>query len=267
MEYTQEYRLAIQAAIDASLVIKEIYSREFKSVLKSDGSPVTEADLKASEIINRVLSFSKLPVIDEESDKLPYGQRKHWEKCWCVDPLDGTKEFLKRNDQFAVNIALIEKGRAVLGVIASPVLEEFIVGGPNIGAHYSRFNSFLNGHAPVSIQQSLTPKELSVIASNSHHSPLLKKYLNLLSKSGYETKLIRKGSALKFFDLTMNNCQVYPRFAPTMEWDIAAGQAILEGIGGGVFEIQSKLPLTYNKEILINPHFIAVSDVNLSLWR
>jgi 3'(2'), 5'-bisphosphate nucleotidase len=266
MDLAREYRLAIQAAIEASIVIKAIYSRGYEANQKADGSPVTEADLKASKIINQVLSISGHPVIDEETDKIPFEQRRKWKKCWCVDPLDGTKEFIKRNDEFAVNIALIENGKPVLGVIASPVNEDFIVGGPDLGVQYATFQDFINGANPAPIQRNTLMELLYIIASNSHHTPLLIDYLKKLSDAGLKTELIRKGSSLKFFDLSMNQAQIYPRFAPTMEWDIAAGQAILEGIGGGVFDVNTKLPLSYNKENLLNPHFIAVSDVNLSVW-
>ena len=266
MDLAREYRLAIQAAIEASIVIKAIYSRGYEAIQKADGSPVTEADLKASKIINQVLSISGHPVIDEETDKIPFEQRQRWAKCWCVDPLDGTKEFIKRNGEFAVNIALIENGKPILGVIASPVNEDFIVGGPNLGVQYATFQNFINGAKPTPIQRNTLTELLYIIASNSHHTPLLLDYLKKLSDAGLKTELIRKGSSLKFFDLSMNQAQIYPRFAPTMEWDIAAGQAILEGIGGGVFDINTKLPLSYNKESLLNPHFIAVSDVNLSVW-
>jgi 3'(2'), 5'-bisphosphate nucleotidase len=266
MDITREYRLAIQAVIEASLAIKEIYSRGYEAIQKADGSPVTEADLKASKIINEVLSISGHPVIDEETDKIPFEQRRKWKKCWCVDPLDGTKEFIKRNGEFAVNIALIENGKPVLGVIASPVNEDFIVGGPNLGVQYATFQDFINGAKPAPVQRNISPDFLSIIASNSHHTPLLLDYLNKLSDAGLKTELTRKGSSLKFFNLSTNQSQIYPRFAPTMEWDIAAGQAILEGLGGGVFDVNTKLPLSYNKENLLNPHFIAVSDVNLSVW-
>ncbi|MEY3048494.1 MAG: hypothetical protein RL365_532 [Bacteroidota bacterium] len=266
MDLTREYRLAIQAAIEASIVITAIYSRGYEAIQKADGSPVTEADLKASKIINQVLSISGHPVIDEETDKIPFEQRQRWAKCWCVDPLDGTKEFIKRNGEFAVNIALIENGKPVLGVIASPVNEDFIVGGPNLGVQYATFQDFINGAKPAPIQRDNFKDLFYIIASNSHHTPILLDYLKKLSDAGLKTELTRKGSSLKFFDLSMNQAQIYPRFAPTMEWDIAAGQAILEGIGGGVFDVNTKLPLSYNKENLLNPHFIAVSDVNLSVW-
>jgi len=266
MDLAREYRLAIQAAIEASIVIKEIYSRGYEAIQKADGSPVTEADLKASKIINEVLSISGHPIIDEETDKIPFEKRQLWAKCWCVDPLDGTKEFIKRNGEFAVNVALIENGKPILGVIANPVNEEFVVGGPNLGSQYATFQDFINGTKPAPIQRNTLTDFLYIIASNSHHTPLLLDYLKKLSDTGLKTELTRKGSSLKFFDLSMNQAQIYPRFAPTMEWDIAAGQAILEGIGGGVFDVNTKLPLSYNKENLLNPHFIAVSDVNLSVW-
>ena len=151
-------------------------------------------------------------------------------------------------------------------MIASPVNEDFIVGGPNLGVQYATFQDFINGAKPAPIQRNSSPDFLSIIASNSHHTPLLLDYLNKLSDAGLKTELTRKGSSLKFFNLSTNQSQIYPRFAPTMEWDIAAGQAILEGLGGGVFDVNTKLPLSYNKENLLNPHFIAVSDVNLSVW-
>mgnify|MGYP000273858784 FL=1 len=181
MDITREYRLAIQAVIEASLAIKEIYSRGYEAIQKADGSPVTEADLKASKIINEVLSISGHPVIDEETDKIPFEQRQLWAKCWCVDPLDGTKEFIKRNGEFAVNIALIENGKPVLGVIASPVNEDFIVGGPNLGVQYATFQDFINGAKPAPIQRNSSPDFLSIIASNSHHTPLLLDYLKNLA--------------------------------------------------------------------------------------
>lgn len=266
MNLTLEYRLAIQAAIEASFAIREVYANGHQAFQKEDGSPVTEADLKASKIINKALSASVYPIIDEETDKIPFEKRQRWTRCWCVDPLDGTKEFIKRNGEFAVNIALIEDGKAVLGVIASPMEETFIVGGPKTGVQYSTFSEFLNGKKPTPIHRNVARDGIRVIASNSHHAPLLLDYLNKLSSAGLKPELTRKGSSLKFFNLSMNDAQIYPRFAPTMEWDIAAGQAILEGVGGGVFDVKTKLPLSYNKENLLNPHFIAISDVNLMVW-
>lgn len=142
MDLTLEYRLAIQAAIEASFAIREVYANGHQAFQKEDGSPVTEADLKASKIINTVLSASGCPIIDEETDKIPFEKRQRWTRCWCVDPLDGTKEFIKRNGEFAVNIALIEDGKAVLGVIASPMARPLLLGDQQLECNIQPFQNF-----------------------------------------------------------------------------------------------------------------------------
>ena len=253
-----EYQLAIQAAIAASEAILNIYQLDFNIIEKQDGSPVTAADLAASEKIDAILLPLGIPITGEETEKLPFEVRQHWNKCWCIDPLDGTKEFIKRNDEFAVNIALIENGQPIFGLIASPVNQEILMGSKETGVFIFAFS---DADQTEKWQQIITPKDLNtplmMACSRSHHSGSVLSFINELKTKGHEVEYLKKGSALKFFDLALGKADVYPRFAPTMEWDIAAGQAILETLGGGVFDAITGMPLRYNKQDLINPFFIA----------
>lgn len=255
----EKYHIALRAAVAASLKISEIYAKPFDKEMKSDGSPVTIADLTSSEIIRKQLILTKIPIIGEELEKEPYSVRKNWKQCWCVDPLDGTKEFIKKNGEFVVNIALIEEGKSIFGLIASPTRKEIIFGGPALKAAFK--TKFVSIDSPE-IWTELSPLTKInhppvVISSRSHFSgdilkvvkPIEKKYGNYISKT--------MGSALKFFYLCEGLADLYPRLAPTMEWDIAAGQAIYEILGGEVLDPVNKQPLEYNKENLFNPYFVA----------
>ncbi len=253
-----EYQLAIQAAIAASEAILEIYQLDFNIIEKQDGSPVTAADLAASEKIDAILQPFGIPITGEETEKLPFEVRKHWTKCWCIDPLDGTKEFIKRNDEFAVNIALIENGQPIFGLIASPVNQEILIGSKEMGVFIFAFS---DADQIENWQQLTVPKNINspliMACSRSHHSSSVLSFIDELKIKGHEVNFLKKGSALKFFDLALGKADVYPRFAPTMEWDIAAGQAILEALGGSVVHAASGEPLYYNKANLVNPYFIA----------
>ncbi|MEY4286646.1 MAG: hypothetical protein RL511_724 [Bacteroidota bacterium] len=252
------YQLAIEAAIAAANTILEIYHQDFSVIEKSDGSPVTKADLAASACIEEILAPLGIPITGEESDKAPFEERQHWEQCWCIDPLDGTKEFVKRNGEFAVNIALIENGKPIFGLIASPVQAEILMGSKETGAYVLHFNDVdrIENWRPLSHPENIN-KPLVMACSRSHHSGPVLQIINELKAQGHELDYIKKGSALKFFDLAQGRADVYPRFAPTMEWDIAAGQAILEALGGEVVHAESGEPLRYNKANLVNPYFVA----------
>lgn len=252
------YQLAIKAAIEASKAIMDVYKSDFKTQDKQDGSPLTQADLASSQQIEEILMPLGFPITGEESPKAPFGERQQWQKSWCVDPLDGTKEFIKRNGEFAVNIALIENNKAVFGLIASPVNEEMLIGSKETGVYIFDFKNFEN---PPYWKKILPPTHcnspLVMACSRSHHSGPVLQLIHQLQKNGQPIKFIKKGSALKFFDLALGKADIYPRFAPTMEWDIAAGQAILEALGGEVVHAQTQEPLRYNKANLVNPYFIA----------
>jgi len=236
----------------------QVYEQDFESQDKQDGSPVTAADLAASEQIEKILAPLGIPITGEETDKAPYEERQNWQQCWCVDPLDGTKEFIKRNGEFAVNIALIENGKPVFGLIAAPVKEEILLGSIETGVfvlHFKDVDQIENWRQlgiPLKINNPLV-----MTCSRSHHSGPVLQFINELKVQNQEIDFIKKGSALKFFDLATGAADVYPRFAPTMEWDIAAGQAILEALGGSVVHAETGEPLHYNKANLVNPYFIA----------
>lgn len=236
----------------------QVYEQDFESRDKQDGSPVTAADLAASEQIEKILAPLGIPITGEETDKAPYEERQNWQQCWCVDPLDGTKEFIKRNGEFAVNIALIENGKPVFGLIAAPVKEEILLGSIETGVfvlHFKDVDQIENWRQlgiPLKINNPLV-----MACSRSHHSGPVLQFINELKVQNQEIDFIKKGSALKFFDLATGAADVYPRFAPTMEWDIAAGQAILEALGGSVVHAETGEPLHYNKANLVNPYFIA----------
>ncbi len=261
-----KYTIAIKAAIDASKKIMGIYENEFQTTIKDDGSPLTKADLASTRIIHKYLEPLGIPITGEETEKMPFSERKKWTECWCVDPLDGTKEFINRNGEFAVNIALLHGGKPIFGLIASPVQKLMYIGGVETGVFKIKFAYAENIekwepiHTPHSINDPII-----MTCSRSHHSGPVIHFINDLKKITPTVEFAKKGSSLKFFDLASGAADAYPRFAPTMEWDIAAGQAILETLGGSVVHAETGLPLKYNKENLTNPYFIAKTKPLLAL--
>lgn len=255
--------IAIEAAINASREIITIYHRSFHQEIKEDGSPVTEADLASSKIIQSILDISSIPIIGEELENSSYDERSNWVQTWIVDPLDGTKEFIKRNDEFAINIALVENGKPIFGLIASPTEEHILIGGKDLGVFFFSFDNAGQSKNWIEVQPAKLNSPIIMAGSRSHHSGSVLKYINELKTIFQDIEFIKKGSALKFIDLALGKADVYPRFAPTMEWDIAAGQAIMEALGGTVIHAESGDPLTYNKANLYNPYFIAKSKAFL----
>jgi 3'(2'), 5'-bisphosphate nucleotidase len=252
------YDVAIQAAIDASAAIMRVYVTDFSPEFKQDGSPVTIADQQSSDLIHRALRSTHYPVTGEEVTKQPFSARQTWKRSWCVDPLDGTKEFVRKNGEFVVNIALIEEGVPVFGVIASPVARQVIAGGLDTGAFQFSFDAChekKDWKKLPSLHQLNSP--LVMISSRSHFSGNLLDLVQRLEQRFGPIASAKMGSALKFFDLVNGKADVYPRFAPTMEWDIAAGHAIYRAVGGEVIHSTTLQPLSYNKEDLYNPEFIA----------
>lgn len=252
------YQKALIASVEASGVIMRYYDEGFSSQYKVDGSPVTEADLASSNIISEHLFQTNIPILGEETDKADFEIRKNWTQNWCVDPLDGTKEYIKRNGEFAVNIALIENNSAIFGVIAWPVAKKVIFGGKETGVFVADFDSIASPDRWLNLETKETSNVPLVMAtSRSPHSGASTAFIEELKLKHPEIHFLKKGSALKFFDLAYGTADIYPRFAPTMEWDIAAGQAIIEALGGSVCSVENGEPLRYNKENLLNPHFVA----------
>tara|TARA_B100001093_G_scaffold84203_1_gene75728 strand:+ start:6778 stop:7569 length:792 start_codon:yes stop_codon:yes gene_type:complete len=254
-------QLAIKAAIEAGKDILTIYkSDDFEIESKEDNSPLTKADKAAHKIISSILQESKIPILSEEGKSIPYETRKYWNKLWIVDPIDGTKEFIKRNGEFTVNIALIENNKPVIGVILAPASGVLYFSEKNIGAFKSSTN--LNYFNPENLLAEALPlplnhenKVYTVVASRSHLSKETEAYLeNLRTKHG-EVKFISIGSSLKLCMVAEGKANCYPRFAPTMEWDTAAGQAICEAAGFQVIDFKAKKSMIYNREDLLNNWF------------
>jgi 3'(2'), 5'-bisphosphate nucleotidase len=256
--FHEKYTAAIHASIAASEAIMQIYQNDFEEIIKADGSPLTQADLASSDIIDTFLCPFGIPITGEETEKMQFEERSTWTECWCVDPLDGTKEFIKKNGEFAVNIALIKDGKAHFGLIASPVRREIIVGSEETGVYIFSFD---DAHDFSTWKKLSIPEKhnnpIVLIGSRSHHSGSVLQIIESLKAISSEIEFTQMGSALKFFDLALGTADIYPRFAPTMEWDIAAGQAILEALGGSVVHAETGEALRYNKANLLNPFFVA----------
>lgn len=265
--YRELLKLALDAAVEGGIKIMEVYnSLKINVTLKKDFSPLTEADLKSNEIIRNYLITSELNVLSEEGKDIPYEKRKDWDAFWLVDPLDGTKEFIKRKGEFAVNIALIENRIPVFGVIYAPFHRNLYFSVPGEGSYKisevshdsvknKSFEYILKLAAPMPLVSSRTG--FTVIGSRSHMSIKTKNYLKELKKQYGDLKIIQIGSSLKFCLVAEGEIDIYPRFSPSMEWDIAAGHALIEGAGFKICEIYNKNPLVYNKKDLRNPPFIA----------
>ena len=263
--------ISIKAAINAGKAVLNVYnSKEFSVKEKEDKSPLTEADLRSQKAILPFLSKTDFPILSEEGKNVPYFERKSWERFWLVDPLDGTKEFIKRNGEFTVNIALIEDGIPVLGVVYAPVIGELYFALRGLGA-YKLESSGISEIEKEDIDlknildsskflpSSLSNQgEVTVVASRSHMSKETEGFIKKLEEKYSTVKTVSKGSSLKLCLVAEGKADVYPRFAPTMEWDTGAGQAIVEISGGKVVDAQTGESLKYNKESLLNPHFIAL---------
>ncbi|MFD2518522.1 3'(2'),5'-bisphosphate nucleotidase CysQ [Salinimicrobium flavum] len=254
---------AIEACVAAGKEIMKIYLEEdFQVETKSDDSPLTIADRRANMIINTFLDPSGIPVISEENIQLAYEERKEWGECWIVDPLDGTKEFIKRNGEFTVNIALISNGQPQLGVVYAPALKLLYFAIVTEGKAYRhRISSEETDLTEIlsyaeEIQPSQKENCIKVIGSRSHMNEETLRYIEDLKKTyGKEIEVVSKGSSLKFCLLAEGTAHIYPRFAPTMEWDTAAGHAICEAVGLSCKFKETGESITYNRENLKNGHF------------
>ncbi|MFC4729619.1 3'(2'),5'-bisphosphate nucleotidase CysQ [Coralloluteibacterium thermophilus] len=249
----------VAVAREAAAAILAVYREDFEVMSKADRSPVTEADLAAHRIIRDGLAAldPALPLVSEEGAKADWEERRGWRRYWLVDPLDGTREFVKRNGEFTVNIALIEDGVPVLGTILAPVTGECVFAERGQGAFLR------DGEGDVELATRRDPgPPLRVAASRSHRDPRVDALLARMP----DRETIGLGSSLKFCRIAEGRIDVYPRFGTTCEWDTAAGQCIVEAAGGGVYALDGS-PLRYNtRESLKNPDFVAVGDPGLP-WR
>ncbi len=262
MELSALLKIAIKASLEAGNEILTIYnSGNFEVELKQDDSPLTKADLASHQVIMKHLEKTDIPVLSEEGKDLSYQERKHWNQLWIVDPLDGTKEFINRNGEFTVNIALIEEQKPILGIIYIPVLKELYFAAGGIGSFKVRKidnNSDLEKiwSRAIKLPHGPLPENFTVVASKSHFSKETGDYIEQLKKDKGEIKVISKGSSLKLCLVAEGEAHCYPRFGPTMEWDTAAGQAICSYAGMTVIDWETKRELIYNKESLLNNWFV-----------
>lgn len=251
-------RQLLEAVLDiarrAGAAIMEVYARpDFSVELKGDDSPLTQADIAANKVIVEGLKrlTPDTPILSEESKQVPYAERRGWTDYWLVDPLDGTKEFIKRNDEFTVNIALVSGGEPVLGVVYAPALERAYYAAEGEGA-YRR-----DGEAAPRLIRAAGYQggPLRVVASRSHAGPDLQGFLDRIG----EHEVVSMGSSLKLCLVAEGAAHLYPRLGPTMEWDTAAAHAVVKAAGGSVTDLQA-VPLRYNKEDLLNPYFMVAGN-------
>ena len=268
----------IEIVKKAGEAVLKVYSTDFTVVSKKDSSPITQADRLSDNIIGSALSsliipqHSKaLPVLTEESKIISYSERKSWQEFWLVDPLDGTKEFVSKNGEFTINIALIRNNKPILGIIYAPVPDNIYYGAVEEGAYkinnvlcnntpvelkYGKKRSFKIKNKQIIINQNKQIKELKVLTSRSHVSEKCNAFIKDLNNYDIPVKTISAGSSLKFCILAEDKADIYPRFGTTMEWDTAAGHAVLNSVGKKVYRHNSDKELEYNKEDLRNPWFV-----------
>lgn len=272
---------ALVAAKKAGDEILEVYHTDIDVTYKEDETPLTLADKRAHQAILKSLpslSPRDIPILSEEGRDIPYEERAEWEYLWVVDPLDGTKEFVKRRDEFTVNIALIEKNRPVLGVVFLPAVGSLYFAAEGFGSYKVekvgqilgevenssgktlQLGVFLDGaeRLPASQDMERPSGQLNLVGSRSHGKEALAEFVEKMKEQYDEVGFVPAGSALKFCLVAEGKADLYPRFGPTMEWDTAAGHCVVEQSGGAVLRMGEKTPLAYNKRDLHNPYFICL---------
>lgn len=252
-------------SLEAGKEILEVYAQDFNVEFKEDESPLTQADKRAHESIMKGLHTidPSIPVLSEEGREIPYSERREWSHFWLVDPLDGTKEFVKKNGEFTVNIALIEGKYPSIGIIYAPALDVFYFGRVGEGAYKLENASTVKiGNEEELIQKSVRLPKIEehpvtrVVASRSHMSEETEAFIKQLEAKYGEVDVVSSGSSLKFCLVAEGKADYYPRFAPTMEWDTGAGQAIIEAAGGKVTRYEDNERFYYNREDLLNGWFL-----------
>lgn len=256
----------LKLACHAGQAIMQVYETAFTVELKDDRSPLTLADKLSNEILyNGLVKISGIPVLSEEIKQLPYEKRKLWKTFWLVDPLDGTKEFIKRNGEFTVNIALIEGNNPVFGLIYVPVTHKFYYALKEHGSFTfscSDINNIPDSYNEIITLSKKLPLmhpaagEFNIVASRSHLSPKTEAYINAEKQKHPVVNILSAGSSLKFCLVAEGKANAYPRYGPTMEWDTAAGHIIATESGKKLLRCDTMEPLTYNKPDLLNPDFL-----------
>ena len=251
-KYSKELEIAVSAALEAGDEIMDVYNNteDINYEIKSDDSPLTIADKRSHNKIVSYLEETGISVISEESKSIEYNERRNWEEYWLVDPLDGTKEFIKKNGEFTVNIALIKNNKPHLGIVYCPTQKTLYYNDHEKNVYKKVGEDITTLNKRNSVNESA--EGLRVVVSRSHMSEETSEYVSKLS----EPKLISCGSSLKFLYIADDKADIYPRFGPTMEWDTGAAHSILNALDIQVINLETGRELSYNKENLLNPHFI-----------
>ena len=260
MTLSKNLKLAIEASIQAGKKIIEIYnSDDFNLEYKLDDSPITLADTASNKIIENILEASNIPILSEEGNILDFNKRKNLKHLWIVDPLDGTKEFIKKNNEFTVNISLVENSIPVIGVIYAPALNVLYFSERKLGAYKTLITALDEFDNSKAFRLPLIKKSngYKVLTSRSHLDDNTLDYIDNLKVNNLKVVSVPMGSSLKFCLLAEGLADCYPRFSPCMEWDTAAGQVICEQVGFKVVDLKTMKPIVYNRENLINNYFIA----------
>ena len=262
MELLDMLKIAINSSLKGGMEILKVYSSDFEVEHKQDKSPLTLADKNCNDVIEEELEKTNIPILSEEGSKIEYELRKEWEYFWLVDPLDGTKEFIKRNGEFTVNIALMYKNKPIMGVIYVPVKHELYFGMKDLGS-YKKLDfrdKIIDLNKFIMLSDSLPRERKSndfiMVGSRSHMSKETEDFFENKRRVHDSVKIISVGSSLKMCMVAEGLADVYPRFAPTMEWDTAAGHAIVKYAGFSVINYETDTELIYNKKDLLNPWFI-----------
>ena len=262
MNFKKLLKIAINASVKGGHAIMEVYASDFAVEHKDDKSPLTLADKNCNDVIEEFLTRTNIPILSEEGAEIPFSERKEWEYSWLVDPLDGTKEFVKRNGEFTVNIALIHNGNPIMGVIYVPVKQEVYFALEGIGSFKkSDFTDEIEDlEALISNSDSLpisnSRKSYTIVGSRSHMSVETEEFFEKKKQEHGNVEVMAVGSSLKLCMVAEGKADAYPRYAPTMEWDTGAGDAICRMAGFKVLQYNSKNPVEYNKEDLLNPWFL-----------
>lgn len=255
----------LEISLAAGKEIMAVYGQELIVEAKADDSPLTIADQRSHQAIEKGLqsAYPDIPILSEEGREILYEERKNWQRFWLVDPLDGTKEFIKRNGEFTVNIALIEENYPILGVIYVPATDIFYYGQENSGAfkleaasagRFEKADELFRKSTPLDAKKAVD--RTRVVTSRSHMSAETQEFIDRINDDSQPIEQITAGSSLKFCLVAEGEADYYPRFAPTMEWDTAAGQAIVEAAGGNVESVKDQTRFSYNKESLKNGWFL-----------
>lgn len=248
---------AIRAALSAGKEILDVYYHDdFDIEFKADNSPLTIADKRAHDMITKHLAATNIPILSEEGESVDYEVRKTWKIFWLVDPLDGTKEFIRRNDEFTVNIALVEENSPIAGVVFEPVTGNLFWGDSN-GSFKVVYDAGKEVFSEAVKLPVLLSRENFVIAgSRSHMNSETEDFIRSVDTRGKRVEMRSKGSSLKICLVAEGEADIYPRLSPTMEWDTAAGHAVAKFAGKNLYLFGTKEPLSYNRENLVNPWFI-----------